>query len=437
MKVLIYGLGRSGRAAAKLAHKQGHQIYYYDIKPNNEDLKLMAKLAAIRVENIRNSSIDICIAAPGVPYSHRDLIYLRKNDVETIGEVEWVYRTVNSKIIAITGTAGKGSITRWATQILNSANIAAVAGGNIEPALADVARDNLISVVEMSSFQLERCPSLKPHTAVIANLDVDHLDYHGSIESYHAAKKNILKNLDTKSLFIFNQDDDKLSKWASQSIARTQGFSLKTKADAYLENNSLFLFGKKLIDISELQFTAKHFLANALATSLVAFEEGLTSKQIANSLRELEPETGRYSVIAEKDNIVYIEDSIATRSLAVRAGLESSRAPIVWIAGGVNKGAEFESLKDLVANKVELMITIGQSAQEFSDEFSGFCETVVCNQKDGKEALKSALKIARARLEQTGGSILLAPLAASFDQFKDYKERGKIFRELVGEISNG
>jgi len=431
MKVLVYGLGRSGRAVAKLAYKQGHKIYYYDHKPNAPDLELMARLNASRVENIRNSSIDICIAAPGVPYQHRDLLYLRKNDVETIGEVEWVYRTIDTEIIAITGTAGKGSITRWATQILNDANLAAVAGGNIDPALSEVAKSKVISVVEMSSFQLERCPGLKPGIALIANLGVDHIDYHGCLESYHAAKKNILRNLTSDDLFIYNHDDEKLRLWAGQTKAGTMSFSLINKADAYLENDELFLKGEKLLSLKEMKFRAKHFVANALAAALIAYAKEVSPSTIAESLKRLEPEQGRYSVIAEKNNIVYIEDSIATRSLAVRAGLESSRAPIVWIAGGVNKGADFESLKELVKDKVSLMITIGQSAQEFADAFAKYTKTVVIDEPDGKLALEQALTIAEQNLSPAGGSILLAPLAASFDQFKDYKNRAKIFRELV------
>ncbi len=431
MKVLVYGLGRSGRAAAKLAFSQGQQIYYFDHNPQAEDIKLMQEINAIAINNIRNSSIDICIAAPGVPYMHKDLVYLRKNDLETIGEVEWVYRTIDSEIIAITGTAGKGSITRWVTKMLNAARIDAVAGGNIEPALAEVASTDKISVVELSSFQLERVPSLKPSIAVIANLDIDHLDYHKDINSYHAAKKNILNNLGESELFIFNQDSPKLRIWANETMARTQSFSLKNKADAYLDDAKLFLFDKELLSVDELKFNAKHFIANALAAALVVYEKGLEHEQISKLLKELEPEPGRYSLFAQKDNIVYIEDSIATRTLAVKAALEASQAPIVWIAGGVNKGADFSQLEELIKTKVSLMIAIGESANEFTNELGNWCKTVICNNSDGKESLKYAIDIAQKNLKDSGGSILLAPLASSFDQFKSYKERGEIFRALV------
>jgi len=434
MNVLIYGLGRSGMAAANLVAKQGHQLYYYDQKLIKKDQKTLADLGAIYTNDFENPAIDICIAAPGVSYDNQDLINLRNRGIETIGEVEWVYRTFDSEIIGITGTAGKGSITRWVADLLNSANIPAVVGGNIDPALSKVASEDKVLVVELSSFQLERCPKLKPSIAVIANLDVDHLDYHKTKEKYHQAKKNILKNLDEQSIFIYNQDEQILRNWASESQAKSFAFSMQDKADAFLKNDEIILFNKALISIKKLNFRAKHFIANALAASLVAHAKGMSHTQIATVLKSLRVEDGRYSLVAKKNNIVYIEDSIATRTLAVKAGLESTPAPIVWIAGGVNKGADFKQLGNLLKEKVVLVLTIGQSAAEFASKSSQYTKAESTELKSGHEALKWAIEKAKQRLTKTGGTVLFAPLASSFDQFDNYKHRAQVFREIVAAV---
>lgn len=434
MNVLIYGLGRSGMAAAELVVKQGHRLYYYDQEPNKQNQDRLIDLGAIYSDDFENLPIDICIAAPGVAYNKPDLITLRNRDIETIGEVEWVYRTFDAEIIGITGTAGKGSITRWVSVLLNSANIPAVVGGNIDPALSKVASQDKVLVVELSSFQLERCPTLKPSIAVIANLDVDHLDYHKTKENYHNAKKNLLKNLDEQSVFVYNQDNQKLSNWATESKAKTLGFSLQNKADAYLKNDKIILLDKPLININKLNFRAKHFIANAMAASLVAFSKGLSHEQIANTLKTISVEEGRYSLVAKKNNIAYIEDSIATRTLAVKAGLESTPAPIVWIAGGVNKGADFKQLENLLKEKVVLALTIGQAASEFASEASLYTEAESTALKNGYKALAWALSKAQEKLAKSGGTVLFAPLASSFDQFDDYKHRAKVFREIVSTI---
>ena len=437
MRVLVYGLGRSGVAAAKLLRSQGHVVIYFD-----EKVERSPELDALGCERTTTPliGVNICIAAPGVPYDHPDLVALRGRSIETIGEVEWVYRSVDAPIIGITGTAGKGTVTRWTSDTLLAAGLDAPAGGNIDPALAAVARPGRILVTELSSFMLERCPTLKPSIAAVLNLDVDHLNRHGSVAAYHAAKRNLIRNLDEENTFIYNGDDATLCSWAAQVETRgvtTRSFSVQGQADAYLKDGTIFLDGDPLLPLQNLQIDGQHHFANALATLLICQAQGLSRDEIKRGLVAFTGIPGRYSLVATLGKVRFVEDSIATRSLAVRAALEATLAPIVWLAGGQDKGADFEGLEPLIRGKVALFIGLGASGRAFAETVAPWTETAVCDALDGETAMHQAVAQAATFLRSypQGGTVLLAPLAASFDQFKDYKARAKAFRRAVRALA--
>jgi UDP-N-acetylmuramoylalanine--D-glutamate ligase len=434
MTVLVYGLGRSGLAVSRLLAKQGHTLLAYDAKPTEADINELKSLRGNILESTKNIAADICIAAPGVPYNHPDLRSLRERSIETIGEVEWVYRTIDATIVGITGTAGKTTVTRWLADTLAHAGLPAKAGGNIDPALSAVARAGDVLVTELSSFQLERCPTLKPNIAIITNLSTDHLDRHGTLQNYFEAKRNIIKNQDSSDVFIYNVDNPTLCEWAKDSKAKTLSFSATQKADAYIDNQHLTIHGEPLLTTGQLKQAGHHQLANALAVALAAKEMGVDNTSIAESLQSFSGVEGRYAVVKTINGILLIEDSIATRTIAVKAALEATPKPIVWIAGGVDKGATFEDLELLVKEKVTLFLGIGQDGGKFAKRLEGLTQTAFIDTKDGKEALAWACRKGIEHLQGAAGTILLAPLAASFDQFKDYKERAKLFRLVVESL---
>jgi UDP-N-acetylmuramoylalanine--D-glutamate ligase len=443
MNILVYGLGRSGLAVTKLLKKQGHHVIAYDESPKNTDIDELAHLGVPLTVALTTEQVDICVAAPGVPYDKSDLVSLRERGIETIGEVEWVYRTIPATFLGITGTAGKGSVTRWLTDVLLLGGLPAKAGGNIDPALSAVAGEGDVLVTELSSFQLERCPTLKPKIAIITNLGVDHLDRHHTVHAYHEAKRNILKNQDSNDLFIYNREDPTLCSWASVSTARTLSFSTSNNnTDAHLVERDgetwLRLQGIDLVTTSELQQKGTHQFANALAVALAAKEMGLDNETIKQGLRNFKGIEGRYSVVKTFDGITFIEDSIATRTLAVKAALESTPAPIVWIAGGADKGATFEELETLVKNKVSLFVGIGEAGETFAERVQDLTTTLVSKEKNGEAALQFACEVGLKHLQEHSnkGTILLAPLAASFDQFKDYKDRAATFKRVVEGLSS-
>lgn len=504
--ILVYGLGRSGKAVCRLLAAQGQAFVVMDERvakdpeAARDDVALVTALggtlvgthlpAAISAGVISPSAISTCIAAPGVPWQHPDLVTLRAGGMETIGEVEWVYRTLiapaklagsDVMFIGITGTAGKTSTTHWTHMLLEHAGKRAFTGGNTGTALADVVLDagfvanpralaGVTLVTELSSFQLERCPQLRPDIAVILNLGVDHIDRHGNVRDYHLAKKNLLNNLTAEDTFIYNADDPKLAAWAKETPARALGFSSTqqpvhhvdtmvspvrvspvrvspaSRYHAYQQEGRLWLEQHPLLDTSELNVQGSHQHHNALAVALVGQVCGLARDTIKQGLQVFMGVPGRYAQVADIAGVRFVEDSIATRTLAVKAALEATAAPIVWLAGGQDKGAETESLRELVRDKVVLLIGIGEAGSTFTEAFADVTIVRVCEEVDGERALAQACywglealqEVARetpAQRPDTLGTVLLAPLAASFDQFADYHARAQAFRRVVAALA--
>lgn len=446
--VLVYGLGRSGLAVVRRLVATGGTVDFYEQRQVGTDVDEATEAGARRASTLDDataaSDYDLCIAAPGVPIDHPDLELLRRAGVEVIGEVEWVWRTVAGRYLGVTGTAGKGTVTTWLTLALREAGVDAVAGGNIDPALAAVARAGATHVVELSSFQLERCPTFMPDIAVTLNLGEDHLDRHGTVAAYHAAKRNLLANLGPSQTLVTNADDPVLEQWARSTSAAVLRFSLEpsrtASVNAWLdqESQTLYLHGEPLLARAGLRVQGEHHVANALAVALAATAAGVDRQAVLRALQSFSGLPGRYAVAGRSGGITFIEDSIATRPLAVSAALRSSRRPLVWLAGGKSKGVDPASLRDLVAERVDMLVAYGESGPELARAFAGAVAVRQCTQPDGHAALRCAVAQAvdYLRTRHDGnGTVLLAPLAASFDQFTDYAHRAEVFREAVAAVS--
>lgn len=438
MRLLIYGLGRSGLAALRLAARHGADLEFYDRSPSEADVSAAVEAGARQLMDPVASRASTVVAAPGVPIDHPHLIQLAAAGAEIIGEVELVQRLYpENRLAGITGTAGKGTVTSMIQLILETAGVDSVAGGNLDPALSAVVRPGAVLVTELSSFQLERAPGLRPAVAVALNLGSDHLDRHGSVEQYHAVKRNLISNMDGRDAFIYNRDDPALQEWARNTAARSLGFSLETGEAASVRDGVLHLHGLPLMDASDLRVKGPHNQANALAAALAAYELGADRNAIRAGLTAFQGLPGRYSTVARIGSITFIEDSIATRPLAVRAALEASRGPVVWLAGGQGKGAGTEEFRELARRKVSLLIGFGASGPAFVAGLKDAVPTMLIEARDGRQALRQAVTAAAAHLKahsRSGGTVLLAPLAASFDQFSNYSERGQVFREEVERL---
>jgi UDP-N-acetylmuramoylalanine--D-glutamate ligase len=451
VRLLVYGLGRSGGAVVRRARADGTTVGFFDARTVGPDVDEALALGAERVEDVTAWPADLCIAAPGVPIDHADLQRLRALGTEVIGEVEWMARSLSARIVGITGTAGKGSVTRWLTDLLIAGGVDAIAGGNLDPALAAVARPDATWVVELSSFQLERCPTLRPDVAVVLNLGVDHLDRHVDVATYHAAKRSLLANLGPDQAFVFDAGDATLRRWAAATPARLLPFATSARsvallraelgiecaASVHVHDDVLRLGDTPLVAATELRVQGRHQHANGLAVALAAHDLALEPEAIAAGLRAFPGLAGRYAEVGRLAGVRFVDDSIATRELAVAAALETTPAPIVWIAGGVDKGADVEPLAGLVSERVTLMLGIGASGARLCERVGAWTRSERIDASDGREALRRAVRRAWEVLDAehgAAGSVLLAPLAASFDQFRDYRDRGDAFRAAIAAL---
>jgi UDP-N-acetylmuramoylalanine--D-glutamate ligase len=444
--LFVYGLGRSGGAVVARARQRGQAVVFYEARPTGGDIAGAEALGATRITDIAHLLATsprplTCVAAPGVPIDHPDLVALRQASIEVIGEVVWVLREAPTRAVGITGTAGKGTVTHWIEHGLRHAGVDAVAGGNIDPALAAVAEVGKTLVIEMSSFQLERAQGFSPAVAVVLNLGRDHLDRHRSVAAYHAAKFNLVRELGPTQTFVGNADDPLVADWLNATRGRPRRYSLAQASNAHWDRDrgELWLDGAPLVAVADLHMTGEHQLGNALAVALALEALEIPRATIASGLRQLRSLPGRQVLLGTLGGVRFIEDSIATRELAVAAALRATPAPVVWIAGGADKGADMGSLLPLVAERVSLMLGIGAAGPAYAAAASPFTRTEVIDHPDGVTALQLAVERGYAHLQASHGgegSVLLAPLAASFDQFRDYRHRAESFRTAVGNLAN-
>ncbi len=404
--ILVYGLGRSGLGVLRFLKARGLPARFHDDRPKEEEVA--EALALGFQEDPDPQGYPLVVAAPGVPLAHPRLSALREGGAEVIGEAELAYRMSQTPIIGITGTAGKTSTTLFTAHLLRGQGLGALEGGNVDPPLVSVVDEAEVAVAELSSFQLERVVRFRPRVAVLLNLGVDHLDRHGSLQAYHGAKLNLLKNLTPEDALVYNEMDPKVREAALTSPARLYPFA---PGETARESNLR----------AALEATRAYL--DLLGRSL---DEGA----LRRSLETLPEPAHRFQTFARKGKVVFIDDSIATRTPSVAAALGAAPPPIAWILGGEDKGADLEPLRPLLP-RVRVVLAIGRDGPRLARALGGV-EVVEIPEKDGRAAMRRAVAEALKRLEE--GSVLLAPLAASFDQFRDYRDRAQAFREAVLEM---
>lgn len=426
---LIYGLGRSGRGVARFLHTQGERAEWLDARPQAADLELMTECGYS--QGALDRHYHTVVAAPGVPIDHPDLLTLQAQGAELIGEVALAARArPNVFLVGITGTAGKGGTTTLTAQLLRAAGINALEGGNIDPPLLDIIDRCEVAVVELSSFQLERVAGTRFPVAVITNLGLDHLDRHGSRESYHAAKLHIADGQQAGDTLLLPPAAGLLGEHLADLRAHPN-------AQHFDPQRIVLTDGTFVLDAGELPSGIHP--ANAAAAVLAA---EATLRQLGRlpadraavlgqALRQAKPLGGRFEEVGRWQNVRFIEDSIATRTIAVGAALEQAPMPIIWIVGGRDKGAELAPLREAAQGRVRQVVAYGEDGPRFADELGLPAVTITAS--EGQTAMREAVAQAVQALPEGQGSVLLAPIGTSFDLFDNYQARGAAFRAAVQE----
>jgi UDP-N-acetylmuramoylalanine--D-glutamate ligase len=442
-RVLVVGLGKSGVASALFLKGRGAQVTVSDSKSEDsfrEEIPLLLD-HGIAVETGGHGERtfreqDLIVVSPGVPVDAPPLVQARAHGESVIGEIELAAQFLSGPIVAITGSNGKTTTTTLAGEIIKAGGFTALVGGNIgTPAISLVEQANPknITVLEVSSFQLETIQTFRPKVAVILNVTPDHLDRHRTFQAYTDAKARIFENQRSDDFLVLNADDPTCAELASRTRSKVFWFSRKNEVQlgAHVRDGRLFFRdGKGQYEImlaSEIPLKGDHNVENVLAAICVGALMGCRPEQIRQAIRNFKAVEHRLEYVATVRGVEYYNDSKATNVDATIKALESFPANIHIILGGKDKGSDYTVLSDLLRKRVKRVYTIGAAAEKIESHIKGAAEVIHA------ETLENAIQKAAATA-QTGDIVLLAPACASFDQFNSYEHRGRVFKEIVHSL---
>lgn len=445
MKLVVLGGKESGTGAALLGQKLGYEVFLSDKGNIEEQYKEVLKNAGIAFEEGQHSwerikEADLVVKSPGIPDTVAMIVELRRQGTEVISEIEFAGRHTEARMVCITGSNGKTTTTLLIHHILRQAGLDAGLAGNVGHSLAAqvAVAAHPLYVVELSSFQLDGMFRFKADVAVLTNITPDHLDrYDHKFENYADAKFRILNNMDEKGLFIYGEDCEIVRERVENRRLEPEkaGFTYSERpvadacSGAFMEGNTIRarLRGREFrINKEEMTLKGRHNVYNAMAAILACMQLGVTDEAIARGLATFPQVEHRLETVAVVDGVTYINDSKATNVDSSWYALDSMTTPVVWIAGGTDKGNDYRVLFGLVREKVKVLICMGVDNRKLIENFSGICPVVDTHSLE--ETLVEARKYARA-----GDTVLLSPCCASFDLFKNYEDRGELFKEKVKE----
>jgi UDP-N-acetylmuramoylalanine--D-glutamate ligase len=442
-RVLVVGLGKSGVASALFLKAHGARVTVSDTKTGDElhseipvllDHGITVETGGHGERTFRGQ--DLIVVSPGIPLDAPALVQARALGGSVIGEIELAARFLRGSIVAITGSNGKTTTTTLTGEIMTAAGFPALVGGNIGTpaiALAERATAESVIVLEVSSFQLETIHSFRPKVAVILNVTPDHLDRHRTFEAYVDAKARILENQQGADLAVLNADDPTCVALAARTKAQVFWFSRQKEVQQgawVVDGNILFRDGARqgeIMLVSEIPLKGAHNLENVLAAVCAGALMGCAPGKIRQAVREFKAVEHRLEYVATIRGVDYYNDSKATNVDATIKALESFPANIHLIVGGKDKGSDYTLLNHLLRQRVKRVYTIGAAAAKIESQMKGV-EVVHA------DTLENALRKANA-VAEPGDVVLLAPACASFDQFKNYEQRGQVFKQMVRTLS--
>lgn len=429
--VTVVGLGKSGLAALQLLKQQGAKARATEVSAKDSVACLAEKLRSKGIEVQTGGhtegfleGAELIVTSPGVPDTSLPLEWARRKKIKVIDEIELAYRFCKAPVIAVTGTNGKSTTVSLIGHIFkNSARKALVCGNIGEPFSGHVKNlcPGSVVVLEVSSFQLSRIEGFRPHVAVFLNATDNHLDRHSDFAEYFNAKMRIFENQKTSDWAVLNYEDKNIVKAARKIKAKKIFFSPSESGALFVE------IGRKRFDIcssDELKIKGRHNIENALAASAAACAFGVPPKTIAAALATFAGLEHRCEYVTTINGINFINDSKSTTVDAAIKALNSCDGKIILIAGGRDKNSDFTLINKYVREKVKTLILIGEAKDKIKNALAG--STDIKEAPSLEAATESAFNIAAK-----GESVLLSPMCASFDSFKDFEHRGRVFKDAV------
>nr|WP_218888907.1 UDP-N-acetylmuramoyl-L-alanine--D-glutamate ligase [Saccharopolyspora hordei] len=446
MHVLVAGAGVSGRSAAEALLAAGAVVTVTD--GSADRLAALASLQSQGAELVAGldeppAGTDLVVTSPGWRPDAPLLAASAAAGVEVIGEVELAWRLDQEKEspaawLAVTGTNGKTTTVSMLESVLRAAGVDVVACGNVGLPVVDAVRaGHAVLAVELSSFQLHWSESVAPRAAVVLNLADDHLDWHGDLEAYGAAKAAVYAG---NAVSVANADDAWSTRLVGSAEGRTVSFTLGAPGPDQLgvEDGQLVdrAFGDRVVlaSLGDVHPAGPHNVANALAAAALARAHGVPPEAVAEGLRSFQPGAHRSVHVAEADGVSYVDDSKATNPHAAHAALRA-HPRVVWIAGGLLKGADVDELVAANADRLAAAVLIGRDREQFATALARHAPDVPVREvSTGDDAgMLQAVRLAR-EFARPGSVVLLAPAAASMDMFTDYAHRGRAFADAVRQV---
>lgn len=445
-RILIVGAGKSGISVARFLMQKEAIITLTDSRDRGKFNGELDDLLAFGVRAelgsypaVAPGLFDLVVVSPGVPPTVAPVVSARERGVPVTGELELAWRFARTPFIAITGTNGKTTTTALIGEIFRVAGYKTLVGGNIGVPLVDVVGDygpEDIIVAEVSSFQLETVESFRPRVAVITNITPDHLDRHGTMEEYTAAKSRIYARQGLGDYTVLNYDDPKTRALADNTNGKVIFFSRRhiLEEGIFVHNGSMLLrLGKvdtEIMLVKDLAIPGGHNLENALAAAASAAVLGVSPALLEQTLKTFPGVPHRLETVAEINGVKYVNDSKGTNPEASIKALEAFDNPIVLLAGGRNKGSDFTEFARLARKKARVMVILGECAAEIEQAARQAGISSILRATSFNEAVLMAHGAAKA-----GDVVLLSPACASWDMFKNYEERGELFCQIINGLT--
>lgn len=445
-RLVILGSGESGTGAAILASQKGFEVFVSDNGSIPENFKVELVFHKIDFEEGSHTEEKILnahevIKSPGIPEKSDLIKKIRAQHISVISEIEFAGRYTNAKKICITGTNGKTTTTLLTYHLLKKAGLNVGCGGNVGTSFARLVAEKQYDyyVLELSSFQLDDMHEFRADVAVLTNITPDHLDrYDYEIQNYVNSKFRVIQNQTSTDVFIYCADDEltvnNLSKFRINAKQFPFSFGKELPIGAYVKDGKINSSTNKenlnpfTMYINELSLRGRHNAYNSMAAAIIGQVFNIRKESIRESLSDFQNVEHRLEPAGTIGGVEFINDSKATNVNSAWYALESMEKPTVWIAGGVDKGNDYTLLRELVKEKVRIIVCMGLDNRKIHEAFGADVDMIV-NTTSAKEAVHVAHKLARP-----GEVVLLSPACASFDLFKNYEDRGRQFKKAVKEL---